>query len=98
MRKTTLDTVDLVGLIFRYMLDDVNLHDAVKSLLSHLHTPYLKLALMDQSFLNNYEHSARILLNQLAEVGSRWVKEENDRSVLPTIKKNGRNYFKRLCR
>ena len=82
------NTVDLVGLIFRYMLDDPNLHDAVKSLLSHLHTPYLKLALMDETFLSNYEHSARVLLNQMAAVGSSWVKDDNDRSVLPTIKKN----------
>lgn len=80
------DTVDLVGMIFRYMLDDPNLHDAVKSLLSHLHTPYLKLALMDKSFLDNYQHSARVLLNTMAEVGGKWVKEDSDRSVLPKIK------------
>ena len=59
MSRNDADTVDMVGMIFRYMLDDPNLHDAVKSLLSHLHTPYLKLALMDKDFLDNQEHKAR---------------------------------------
>lgn len=86
MTRDDADTVDLVGMIFRYMLDDENLHDVVKSLLSHLHTPYLKLALTDKSFLDNYQHSARILLNSMAEVGSRWVRDEENRTVLPKIK------------
>lgn len=86
MTKDDADTVDLVGMIFRYMLDDPNLHDAVKSLLSHLHTPYLKLALMDKSFLDDSKHNARILLNAMADLGSKWVKDDNDRTVLPKIK------------
>jgi hypothetical protein len=86
MASDDADTVDLVGMIFRYMLDDKNLHASVKSLLSHLHTPYLKLALMDKTFLENYEHSARLLLNLMAEVGGRWVEDEQDRTVLPKIK------------
>ena len=32
---------------FEYILNDDGLHDSVKSLLSHLHTPLLKLALLD---------------------------------------------------
>ena len=80
------DTVDLVGMIFRYMLDDTELHDVVKSILSHLHTPYLKLALMDKTFLDNHSHDARVLLNRMAEVGARWVKSEKDRNALPKIK------------
>ncbi len=94
MTQDDADTVDLVGMIFRYMLDDQNLHDAVKSLLSHLHTPYLKLALMDKTFLDNYQHSARILLNTMAEVGGKWVKEDNDRTVLPKIKTIVENVLK----
>lgn len=80
------NTVDLVGMIFRYILDDENLSDAVKSLLSHLHTPYLKLALMDKTFIDNYDHSARVLVNSLADVGGRWVNDENDKTVLPKIR------------
>ena len=86
MTRDDANTVDLVGMIFRYMLDDENLHDVVKSLLSNLHTPYLKLALTDNTFLDNYEHSARLLLNSMAEVGGRWVRDKDDRTVLPKIK------------
>ncbi len=86
MTRSDADTLDLVGMIFRHILDDPNLSDSVKSLLSHLHTPYLKLALMDNTFLDNYEHSTRLLINRIAEVGSKWVKDDNDRTVLPKIK------------
>lgn len=86
MASSDANTVDLVGIIFRYILDDENLSDTVKSVLSHLHTPYLKLSLMDASFLDNYQHSARVLLNSMAEVGGRWVMDDNDRAVLPKLK------------
>ena len=80
------DTVDLVGMIFRYMLDDAKIPDLVKSLLSHLHTPYLKLALLDTRFLDDQQHPARVLLNQMAETGTRWVTDEKDRVALPKLK------------
>jgi len=80
------DTVDLVGMIFRYMLDDAKIPDLVKSLLSHLHTPYLKLALLDARFLDDQQHPARVLLNQMAETGTRWATDEKDRVALPKLK------------
>lgn len=78
-------TIDLVGMIFRYVFDDPKLPDSVKTVLSHLHTPYLKLALIDPSFLDDHEHNARVLLNLMSELGSEWVQDENDRAVLPKI-------------
>lgn len=86
MANSDANTVDLVGMIFRYILDDENLSDTVKSVLSHLHTPYLKLSLMDSTFLDNYQHDARVLLNSMAEVGGRWVFDDSDRLVLPKLK------------
>ena len=86
MASSDANTVDMVGVIFRYILDDDNLSDTVKSILSHLHTPYLKLSLMDASFLDNYLHDARVLLNSMAEVGGRWVMDDSDRVVLPKLK------------
>lgn len=80
------DTVDLVGMIFRFMLDDGKIPDLVKSLLSHLHTPYLKLALLDPRFLEDQQHPARVLLNQMAETGTRWVNDEKDRVALPKLR------------
>ena len=68
-----LQTIDLVGMLFEYMLDDENLPDRVKALLSYLHTPFLKIAFMDPDFFEKSDHPARLLLNNLAEAGSRWV-------------------------
>lgn len=66
-------TIDLVGMVFEYMLKDENLPDSVKALLSYLHTPFLKLAFVDPGFFEQPEHPARMLLNSLAEAGTRWV-------------------------
>jgi len=66
-------TIDLVGMLFQYMLNDDNLPDSVKALLSHLHTPFLKVAFSDPAFFEQTEHPARLLLNSLADAGSRWV-------------------------
>lgn len=66
-------TIDLVGMLFEYMLSDDRLPDSVKTILSYLHTPILKVAFLDSSFFEKDEHPARLLLNSLAEAGTRWV-------------------------
>lgn len=66
-------TIDLVGMVFEYMLKDENLPDSVKALLSYMHTPFLKLAFNDPGFFEQTDHPARMLLNSLAEAGTRWV-------------------------
>ena len=68
-----MDTIDLVGLLFEYMLSDDHLPDSIKALLSYLHTPFLKMAFIDKDFFEQTDHPARVLLNSLAEAGSRWV-------------------------
>lgn len=68
-----MNTIELVGLVFAYILNDEQLPDSVKALLSYLHTPVLKLAFIDKEFFDNVDHPARMLLNQMAEAGSRWV-------------------------
>ena len=68
-----LHAIDLVGRVFEYMLRDGNLPDSVKAALSYLHTPFLKLAFIDPGFFENPDHPARVLLNNLAEAGIRWV-------------------------
>lgn len=66
-------TIELVGLLFEYILSDEQLPDSVKALLSYLHTPVLKLAFIDKEFFEDVDHPARVLLNQMAEAGARWV-------------------------
>jgi hypothetical protein len=66
-------TIDLVGMLFEYILNDEQLPDCVKALLSYLHTPYLKIAFADPDFFQHDDHPARQLLNVLADAGVSWV-------------------------
>ncbi|GAB1264450.1 DUF1631 domain-containing protein [Aurantivibrio infirmus] len=69
-------TIELVGMLFEYMLSDDNLPDSIKAILSYLHTPFLKVAFVDPSFFEKTEHPARLLLNSLAEAGVKWVSND----------------------
>lgn len=83
-------TIDLVGMVFEYMLKDENLPDSVKALLSYMHTPFLKLAFVDPGFFEQTEHPARMLLNSLAEAGTRWVGNDG------TVQHDMYNQIKRI--
>ena len=69
-------TIDMVGMLFEYILSDESLPDSVKTLLSHLHTPFLKLAFLDSQFFEDENHKARLLLDSLAEAGANWVSHD----------------------
>lgn len=73
VQANDMQTIDLVGMVFEYMLNDANLPDSVKALLSYLHTPFLKIAFIDPGFFEQADHPARVMLNSLAEAGSKWV-------------------------
>ena len=68
--------IDLVGMVFEYILKDKSLPAIVKTWLSYLHTPFLKLAFSDETFLDRSDHPARGLLNVLTEAGNRWVSND----------------------
>lgn len=68
--------IEIVGLLFEYMLNDKQLPHSVKALLCYLHTPILKIALLDKDFFKHPEHPARQLLNSLVAAGERWVEPE----------------------
>lgn len=67
------DVIDIVGLVFEMMLNDKELCNEVKTLLSHLHTPYLKIAVGDSTFLTEHEHPARRLFELMIATGRDWV-------------------------
>jgi hypothetical protein len=82
------DLIDLIGMLFEYMLNDPVLPNAAKALISHLHTPYLKVALIDRRLLVNRNHPARQLLDDMVEAGSLWVEEANpNRGIFPHIQR-----------
>ncbi|MBC9252228.1 thymidine phosphorylase [Pseudomonas alcaligenes] len=76
------DVIDLVGMLFDFILDDDNLPDACKTALSHLHTPYLKVALQDKALFTQHHHPARRLLNTMAQAGVLYGGEGDERGLL----------------
>ncbi|MBV1881078.1 MAG: DUF1631 domain-containing protein [Pseudomonadales bacterium] len=67
--KNDNDIINLVAMLFEFILDDRNMPEAVKSRISRLQIPVLKVAIMDHSFINHATHPLRRLLNQLAQAG-----------------------------
>lgn len=76
------DVIDLVGMLFDFILDDDNLPDSCKTTLSHLHTPYLKVALQDKALFTQHHHPARRLLNAMAQAGVLYGGEGDERGLL----------------
>lgn len=79
------DVIDLVGMLFDFILDDDNLADVYKTALSHLHTPYLKVALQDKALFTQHHHPARRLLNSMAQAGVLYASETEERDLLAKI-------------
>ena len=73
------DVIDMVSMLFDFILDDRNLPDAMKALLSRLQIPMIKLAIVDRAFFGKKNHPARRLLNNLAKAGTGWI-DDGDRS------------------
>ncbi|PAU80061.1 hypothetical protein CK501_10435 [Halovibrio salipaludis] len=66
------DLINLVALLFEFILDDRNLSPPIQALISRLQIPVLKVVVRDRSFLSNPSHPARKLLNALARAGIGW--------------------------
>jgi len=70
------DVIDIIAMLFEFILDDKNLPNAMKALLSRLQIPMLKVAILDKSFLSRKKHPARQLLNRLAQAAFAWSEVE----------------------
>lgn len=81
------DVIEIVGMLFEAILDDDNIPMTVKTLLSHLHTPYLKIAADDPEFLRGKNHPARELLDEMLRLGVRWVDDSKPgQGLFPTLR------------
>jgi hypothetical protein len=63
------DIIDMVALIFDFILEDRNLPDPVKGLIARLQIPVVKVAMIEKSFFGRKNHPVRLLLNALAQAG-----------------------------
>ena len=72
------DTIDLVSMLFEYILQDATIPAPMQVLLARLQIPYLKVAILDRRMFAHASHPARQLLDQLADAAKGWS-EESDR-------------------
>ncbi|MDX9741585.1 MAG: DUF1631 family protein, partial [Gammaproteobacteria bacterium] len=72
------ETIDVISMIFDYILDDHALPDLMKALIGRLQIPVLKVALIDRAFFRRKSHPARQLLNELAQAGSSGWDDESE--------------------
>ncbi|HEV7776118.1 MAG TPA: DUF1631 domain-containing protein [Luteibacter sp.] len=66
------DTIDLVGMLFEFILEDRNLPAEMQVMLARLQIPYLKVALLDRRLFAQKTHPARRLLDALADAAKGW--------------------------
>jgi hypothetical protein len=60
------DTIDLVGMLFEFIVQDRDLPAHIQALLGRLQIPYLKVALLDRHLFTQKNHPARQLLDHMA--------------------------------
>ncbi|MDQ7050340.1 MAG: DUF1631 domain-containing protein [Enterobacterales bacterium] len=63
------DMIDIVSMLFDFILEDASIQPEVKSVIGRLQIPMLKVGLVDPKFISNRRHPARLLLNELAHAG-----------------------------
>jgi len=71
------DLINLVSMLFEFILEDYNLAAPIQVLISRLQIPILKVVIKDSSFFNVNKHPARKLLNALARAGIGWSENHN---------------------
>ncbi len=81
IQNEDMQAIDLIVLLFKYIVDDRNLPDAIQVILSHLQIPYLKIALQDNNLFADKAHPARVLLNDLSIASVGWSKEVDEDGV-----------------
>lgn len=70
------DTINLVSMLFEFILDDQSLPDSLKALIGRLQIPLLKVAVQDRSFFASAGHPARRLLNELGSAALGWSNQD----------------------
>ncbi len=71
--------LDVMEMLFDFILDDDRLPESMKALLGRLQIPLLKVGLQDRRFFSDSRHPARQLLNTLARAAIAWT-DDGDRS------------------
>jgi hypothetical protein len=71
------DTLDIMDLLFEFILEDKNILLPMRGLLARLQIPMLKIAIADKGFFQHKNHPARRLLNNLAQAATGWTQTKH---------------------
>lgn len=71
------DTLDIMDLLFEFIIEDKNIPLPMRGLLARLQIPMLKIAITDKTFFHQKTHPARRLLNNLAQAATGWTQTKN---------------------
>lgn len=66
------DVINLVSMMFEFILEDRSLASPMKAQLARLQIPMIKVAIADKSFFGKGGHPARRLLNEMATAALGW--------------------------
>ncbi|KAB0548036.1 DUF1631 domain-containing protein [Pseudomonas argentinensis] len=80
------DVIDLVGMLFDFILDDDSLPQPYKVALSHLHTPCLKVALLDRALFKQAQHPARRLIDAMSQAGTLYGAQDDSHGLLNKVR------------
>jgi hypothetical protein len=72
------DVINLVAMLFEFILDDRTLPDSLKALIGRLQIPMLKVAVLDKTFFSRGSHPARRLLNEIASAALGWSGQDDE--------------------
>ena len=71
------DVINLVSMLFEFILDDRTLPDSLKALIGRMQIPMLKVAVLDKTFFSRGSHPARRLLNEIASAALGWGDQDD---------------------
>ncbi|AZF24990.1 DUF1631 domain-containing protein [Pseudomonas sp. R2-60-08W] len=74
------DVINLVALLFEFILNDRSLPHAFKALIARLQIPILKVAVLDKSLFSCPGHPARRLLNEIASAALGYSPQNGDQN------------------
>lgn len=72
------DVINLVSMMFEFILDDRNLAAPMKALIGRLQIPMVKVAIADKTFFSKGGHPARRLLNEMAMACLGWQESSEE--------------------
>jgi hypothetical protein len=69
-------TIDIVAMLFDYILNDRNIPVTMRALLGRLQIPLVKVAMLEREFFCRKTHPARQLLNALSATAMDWNEQQ----------------------